>query len=58
MGLAALTTHSVFVIAGALLFMASDGLLATERFLVSAISPYRGLDAGGGLGALLRRHRR
>jgi uncharacterized membrane protein YhhN len=41
MGLAALTTNSVFVIAGALLFMASDGVLAGERFLVSAISPYR-----------------
>ena len=41
MGLAALTTNSVFVIAGALLFMVSDCLLAAERFLMSAISPYR-----------------
>jgi uncharacterized membrane protein YhhN len=41
MGLAALTTHSVFVIAGGLLFIASDCLLAAERFLVSAISPHR-----------------
>ena len=41
MGLAALTTDSVFIIGGALMLMASDGLLATERFLVSAISPYR-----------------
>jgi uncharacterized membrane protein YhhN len=41
MGLAALTTNSAFVISGALLFMSSDGLLAAERFLVSAISPYR-----------------
>ena len=41
MGLAALTTTSAFIISGALLFMASDSLLAAERFLVSAISPYR-----------------
>jgi len=41
MGWAALTTDSVFIVGGALMLMASDGLLATERFLVSAISPYR-----------------
>ncbi|MFA6154975.1 lysoplasmalogenase family protein [Mesorhizobium sp.] len=41
MGLSALTTSNVWVIAGALLFMASDGLLATEKFLVAAISPHR-----------------
>ncbi|WP_137930653.1 lysoplasmalogenase family protein [Mesorhizobium comanense] len=42
MGLSALTTSSPLVIGGAVLFMASDGLLATERFLVAAISPHRG----------------
>jgi len=41
MGLAALTTGSPFIIGGAILFMASDSLLAAERFLVSAISPWR-----------------
>jgi uncharacterized membrane protein YhhN len=41
MGMAALTTNSVWVIGGAVLFMASDGLLATEKFLVAAISPHR-----------------
>ena len=41
MGMAALTTNSAWVIAGAVLFMASDGLLATEKFLVAAISPHR-----------------
>jgi len=41
MGWAALTTDSAFIVGGALMLMASDGLLATERFLVSAISPYR-----------------
>jgi len=41
MGVAALTTNSAWVIAGAVLFMASDGLLATEKFLVAAISPHR-----------------
>ncbi|TSE12868.1 lysoplasmalogenase [Mesorhizobium intechi] len=41
MGVAALTTNSVWVIGGAVLFMASDGLLATEKFLVAAISPHR-----------------
>lgn len=41
MGMAALTTSSAWVIGGAVLFMASDGLLATEKFLVAAISPHR-----------------
>ncbi|WP_027058983.1 lysoplasmalogenase [Mesorhizobium loti] len=40
MGLSALTTSSAWVIGGAVLFMASDGLLATEKFLVAAISPH------------------
>lgn len=42
MGISALTTSSAWVIGGALLFMASDGLLATDKFLVAAISPHRG----------------
>jgi uncharacterized membrane protein YhhN len=42
MGLAALTLERAWVIAGALLFMVSDALLATERFIISAISPHRG----------------
>ncbi|TIU46245.1 MAG: lysoplasmalogenase, partial [Mesorhizobium sp.] len=41
MGISALTTGSAWVIAGAVLFIASDGLLATERFLFAAISPQR-----------------
>ncbi|TPM37854.1 lysoplasmalogenase [Mesorhizobium sp. B2-3-4] len=41
MGMAALTTGSAWLIGGALLFMASDGLLAVEKFLVAAISPHR-----------------
>ena len=41
MGVSALTTSNVSVIGGALLFMASDGLLVTEKFLVAAISPHR-----------------
>ncbi|TGT88573.1 MULTISPECIES: lysoplasmalogenase [unclassified Mesorhizobium] len=41
MGMSALTTNSIWVIGGAVLFMASDGLLATEKFLVPAISPHR-----------------
>ena len=41
MGMAALTTNSAWVIGGAVLVMASDGLLATEKFLVAAISPHR-----------------
>ncbi|TPM10127.1 lysoplasmalogenase [Mesorhizobium sp. B2-3-11] len=43
MGMSALTTNSSWVIGGAVLFMASDGLLATEKFLVAAISPQRAL---------------
>ncbi|MEO5755951.1 MAG: lysoplasmalogenase [Mesorhizobium sp.] len=41
MGISALTVSNVLVIGGALLFMASDGLLATEKFLMAAISPHR-----------------
>ncbi|MDX8479031.1 lysoplasmalogenase family protein [Mesorhizobium sp. VK24D] len=41
MGISALTTSYFWVIAGAVLFMASDGLLAAERFLLAAISPHR-----------------
>jgi len=41
MGISALTVDRSWVIAGAVLFMASDGLLAAERFLLAAISPQR-----------------
>ncbi|UVK40271.1 lysoplasmalogenase [Mesorhizobium sp. AR10] len=41
MGISALTTSNLWVIGGAVLFMASDGLLATEKFLMPAISPHR-----------------
>ena len=41
MGVSALTLDNAWIIAGAILFMASDGLLAAEKFLVAAISPYR-----------------
>ena len=41
MGISALTLDNVWVIMGAVLFMASDGLLAAEKFLVAAISPHR-----------------
>ncbi|TKB16120.1 MAG: lysoplasmalogenase [Mesorhizobium sp.] len=41
MGISALTTFHPWVVAGAVLFMASDGLLAAERFLLAAISPHR-----------------
>ncbi|RWB04470.1 MAG: lysoplasmalogenase [Mesorhizobium sp.] len=41
MGISALTTSNMWVIGGAVLFMVSDGLLATEKFLVAAISPHR-----------------
>ncbi|MDX8442581.1 lysoplasmalogenase [Mesorhizobium australafricanum] len=41
MGISALTTGNAWVIAGAVLFIASDGLLAAERFLLAAISPHR-----------------
>jgi uncharacterized membrane protein YhhN len=41
MGISALTTSYPWVIGGAVLFMASDGLLASERFLLTAISPHR-----------------
>lgn len=41
MGLATLTLDRPAVVAGALLFMLSDALLATERFVISAISHHR-----------------
>lgn len=41
MGISALTLNSLWVIGGAVLFMASDGLLAAEKFLAPAISPHR-----------------
>lgn len=41
MGVTALTTGSVLVIAGAVLFMASDALLATERFLSEKVERQR-----------------
>ncbi|RUU15683.1 lysoplasmalogenase [Mesorhizobium sp. M7A.T.Ca.TU.009.01.3.2] len=41
MGISALTTSNMWVIGGAVLFMVSDGLLATEKFLVAAISLHR-----------------
>ncbi|MET3583123.1 putative membrane protein YhhN [Mesorhizobium robiniae] len=41
MGISALTLSNFWVIGGAVLFMASDGLLAAEKFLAPAISPHR-----------------
>ncbi len=41
MGVSALTMSNIWVIGGAILFMASDGLLAAEKFLAPAISPHR-----------------
>ena len=41
MGISALTLDNSWVIIGAVMFMASDGLLAAEKFLVPAIAPYR-----------------
>ncbi|WP_353644508.1 lysoplasmalogenase [Mesorhizobium sp. WSM2239] len=41
MGVSALTLDNVWIIVGAVLFMASDGLLAVEKFLVAAISQHR-----------------
>ncbi|WP_394887270.1 lysoplasmalogenase family protein [Mesorhizobium sp. AaZ16] len=41
MGVSALTLDNVWLIMGAVLFMASDGLLAAEKFLVAAISLHR-----------------
>lgn len=41
MGLSALTMNSALIIVGAVLFMISDGILAGERFVVSAVSPHR-----------------
>ncbi len=40
-GTLALTLDSLLVIAGALLFIASETLLAAEKFLLPAISPHR-----------------
>lgn len=45
MGLAAATLSSVAVIAGALLFMASDAILAAGRFLIPADSPRQAVVA-------------
>lgn len=41
MGVAALTTRSPAVVAGAGLFIASDAILATERFLLGSNAPQR-----------------
>lgn len=41
MGLAALTMNNAWVIAGAILFMISDTILAVDKFLLSSISPQR-----------------
>ncbi|MDX8523132.1 lysoplasmalogenase family protein [Mesorhizobium sp. MSK_1335] len=41
MGISALIASNAWVIAGAVLFIASDGVLAAERFLLAAISPHR-----------------
>ncbi|OHV88852.1 lysoplasmalogenase [Mesorhizobium sp. ORS 3428] len=41
MGISAPTTSFFWVIAGAVLFIVSDGLLAAERFLLAATSPHR-----------------
>jgi uncharacterized membrane protein YhhN len=41
MGVSALTLDNAWIIAGAVLFMASDGLLAAEKFIVAAISLHR-----------------
>jgi uncharacterized membrane protein YhhN len=41
MGVSALTLDNVWITVGAVLFMASDGLLAAEKFLATAISPHR-----------------
>lgn len=41
MGLSALTMNSVVIILGAVLFMISDGLLATDRFALSEASRHR-----------------
>ncbi|MDP3897611.1 MAG: lysoplasmalogenase [Mesorhizobium sp.] len=42
MGLGALTVPVAPVVGGAVLFMASDGLLATGRFLIPPASPHHG----------------
>lgn len=41
MGVTALTTNSALVMAGAVLFMASDALLAIEKFLAEAVERHR-----------------
>ena len=40
-GVAALTLDNLFVIAGAVLFIASDAILAAEKFLMASLSPRR-----------------
>lgn len=41
MGLAALTLQKPLVLIGAMLFIASDTILAIEKFLLGAVSPHR-----------------
>jgi uncharacterized membrane protein YhhN len=41
MGVTALTTGNALVIAGAVMFMASDALLATEKFLADTVEGHR-----------------
>ena len=41
MSVAALTLDRPWLVIGAVMFLASDALLATERFLLSAVSPHR-----------------
>jgi uncharacterized membrane protein YhhN len=43
MGVAAFTTQSLAVIVGAVLFIASDAILATERFLLAPDAPQRAI---------------
>lgn len=43
MGVAAFTTQSPAVMAGAVLFIASDAILATERFLLAPDAPQRAI---------------
>jgi len=45
MGIAAFTTREPAIMAGAVLFIASDAILATERFLLPADSPRRSLTS-------------
>ncbi|MGX9180887.1 lysoplasmalogenase [Mesorhizobium sp. BHbdii] len=43
MAISSLTLSNIWVVGGAVLFMASDGLLASEKFLLTAVSPHRAL---------------